>query len=390
MFEIPKSVKNLMNVIRKNGYEAYIVGGCVRDMLLCRTPSDFDVTTSAMPKEILGMFERTVSVGIKHGTVGVVTQDGVVEVTTFRSDGDYNDCRRPESVKFVRSLKEDLARRDFTVNAMAYSDSTGLIDCFGGREDIKNRILRTVGEPKTRFSEDALRILRLFRFACTLGFTPEESTLKAAVEDAYLLEHISRERIYEELSKASLSEYVGELEPLIKSGGLNFLGICGCAPLNKIGKLSSNRCLRLFALLNLCDCEDIVNVSVSLKAPKKFSDYCAVLLNLIAKDFPTDKTDIKEMLNISSPEMFEDYLEYERIILERNTDSVAEMKREIERNGEPYRISDLAVSGNDVKKLGFKGTEIGAVLEKIRKTAVIDPKLNQNEYLLQLAKELTE
>lgn len=390
MFEIPKSVKNLMNVIRRNGYEAYIVGGCVRDMLLCRTPSDFDVTTSAMPDEITDMFDRTVAVGKKHGTVGVITESGIIEVTTFRSDGDYNDFRRPESVKFVRSLKEDLARRDFTVNAMAYSDSTGLVDCFGGRDDIKNRILRTVGDPKTRFGEDALRILRLFRFACTLGFNPEKNTLKAATEDAYLLKNISRERIYEELSKASLGEYVGELEPLIKSGGLNFLGICGCAALNKIGKLPSNRCLRLFALLNLCGCGDIVKTAVSLKAPKKFSDYCAVLLKLISMDFPIDKAMVKEMLNISSPEIFEDYLEYERIILERNTDSAVGMKREVEQNGEPYRISDLVISGNDVKKSGFKGAEIGAVLEKIRKAAVKDPKLDQNDYLLQLAKELTE
>ena len=184
---IPQPASQIIKTLSAHGYEAYVVGGCVRDMLMDITPHDYEITTSASPEIILSLFEKTVPTGIKHGTVTVINSGFAAEVTTYRTDGEYSDHRRPERVTFVKSLKEDLARRDFTVNAIAYNENEGIKDFFGGREDIINKILRAVGEPKKRFCEDALRILRLFRFASVLEFTPEEATLKNALKCAPLL-----------------------------------------------------------------------------------------------------------------------------------------------------------------------------------------------------------
>ncbi len=182
MFKIPQNALLVINRLTQNGYKAYIVGGCVRDILLDKTPHDFDITTNAKPNEIISLFEKTVPTGIKHGTVTVILRDEPIEVTTFRTDRDYTDNRRPDNVTFVDDLKEDLARRDFTVNALAYNKTEGLKDFFGGQDDLQNKILRAVGNPEKRFREDALRILRLFRFASTLGFSIEEQTLNDAIK----------------------------------------------------------------------------------------------------------------------------------------------------------------------------------------------------------------
>ena len=179
MLFIPPEIEFIIDRLENNGFEAYLVGGCVRDMLMGIPPHDYDITTSAEPEITLSLFPKTVPTGIKHGTVTVLNKGFAAEVTTYRSDGEYGDHRRPESVTFVKSLKEDLARRDFTVNAIAYNENEGIKDFFGGKEDINNKILRAVGNPEKRFTEDALRILRLFRFASILGFTPEKGKLSA-------------------------------------------------------------------------------------------------------------------------------------------------------------------------------------------------------------------
>jgi len=206
MFEIPQAQEFIINRLAQNGHKAYIVGGCVRDILLGKTPDDYDITTSATPQEIITLFEKTIPTGIKHGTVTVVVDGTAVEVTTFRTENGYTDNRRPDEVNFVSDIKEDLSRRDFTINAMAYNKQEGLIDLFDGRADLENKILRTVGNSEKRFKEDALRILRLFRFASVLGFQIEESTLHSAIENAHLLENVSRERIFTELKKAIKGE----------------------------------------------------------------------------------------------------------------------------------------------------------------------------------------
>lgn len=209
--ELPKQVKQIINTLQEHGYEAYAVGGCVRDAMLGKQPQDWDITTSALPKQVKSLFRRTVDTGIQHGTVTVLLDKEGFEVTTYRVDGAYEDGRHPTEVSFTASLTEDLRRRDFTINAMAYNETEGLVDLFSGAEDLEQGIIRCVGVAKERFSEDALRILRAFRFSAQLDFSIEEETLSAATELAGTLKKISAERIYAELTKLLLSEHPGRL-----------------------------------------------------------------------------------------------------------------------------------------------------------------------------------
>lgn len=203
---IPKNVRTIIDKLQDEGYEAYAVGGCVRDSYLGLTPSDWDITTNALPSEVKSLFRRTVDIGIEHGTVKIMMGDDGYEVTTYRIDGEYEDSRHPKEVTFTRELSEDLRRRDFTINAMAYSEKTGIIDLFGGIEDLKAGIIRAVGDPKERFMEDALRILRALRFSARFGYEIEENTKEAIREFAPNLANISAERIREELEKLLLSD----------------------------------------------------------------------------------------------------------------------------------------------------------------------------------------
>ncbi|MBR5290579.1 MAG: CCA tRNA nucleotidyltransferase, partial [Erysipelotrichaceae bacterium] len=198
---LPSKVKFIIDTIRQAGYEAYAVGGCVRDSILGREPDDWDITTSATPMQVKELFRRTIDTGIQHGTVTVMLDKDGFEVTTYRIDGKYEDSRHPKEVIFTPSLEEDLKRRDFTINAMAYNEEDGIIDLFGGMEDIKNKRICCVGDPMERFSEDALRIMRAVRFSAQLGYTIEKSTAAAIKELAPTLQNISAERIQVELVK---------------------------------------------------------------------------------------------------------------------------------------------------------------------------------------------
>ena len=201
VFEIPQKVEIIINILEKAGYEAYAVGGCVRDALLGRTPNDWDITTSAKPEQVKALFHRTVDTGIAHGTVTVLLEKEGFEVTTYRVDGEYEDGRHPKEVTFTACLEEDLKRRDFTINAMAYNEKEGLVDPFGGQADLQSGIVRAVGVPRQRFTEDALRILRLYRFAARFGFAIDPPTAQAAQELCAHLDCVSVERIEEELAK---------------------------------------------------------------------------------------------------------------------------------------------------------------------------------------------
>ena len=203
---IPEQVNSILESLQKAGYEAYVVGGCVRDALLGREPHDWDITTSALPTEVKNVFPRTVDTGLQHGTVTVLCGGTGYEVTTFRVDGVYEDGRHPKEVTFTPSLKEDLRRRDFTINAMAYNNASGLVDLFGGQQDLENGVVRAVGDPVQRFTEDALRIMRAIRFSAQLGYEIEPGTLKAAEILAPNLQKISSERIREELEKTLVSD----------------------------------------------------------------------------------------------------------------------------------------------------------------------------------------
>lgn len=232
--DMPKNVDTAINLLQSAGFEAYAVGGCVRDSLLGKTPNDWDITTSAKPEDMKSVFAdfHCIDTGIKHGTVTVVIDGEPLEITTFRLDGEYEDNRHPKSVTFTADLGADLGRRDFTVNAMAYSKMTGTVDLFGGQNDLKNKIIRCVGDPDRRFNEDALRILRALRFASALDFEIEEKTAQSLLKNRALLGNISEERIAKELLKLVcgkgakriltdfapvLFEILPELQPMYKN-----------------------------------------------------------------------------------------------------------------------------------------------------------------------------
>jgi tRNA nucleotidyltransferase (CCA-adding enzyme) len=215
---MPEKVKYIIEMLQQHGFEAYAVGGCVRDMLLGREPEDWDITTSATPEEVKKIFRRTVDTGIQHGTVTILLDKDHYEVTTYRLDGAYEDNRHPKEVTFTASLTEDLKRRDFTINAMAFNEQEGIIDLFHGMEDLNDGFIRCVGSPEERFDEDALRILRAVRFSAQLNFRIEENTLKAVKEKVELLKNISAERIRVELTKLLISNHPDRLRVLYESG----------------------------------------------------------------------------------------------------------------------------------------------------------------------------
>lgn len=382
MLFLPSNTEYIIETLQKNGYEAYAVGGCVRDMLNGDTPHDFDITTSAEPEAVISLFEKTVPTGIKHGTVTVIINGVPNEVTTYRTDGEYRDHRRPDSVIFVKSLREDLARRDFTVNAMAYNKNDGLKDFFGGKQDIQNRILRAVGEPERRFYEDALRILRLFRFSSVLGFNIEENTLKAALEYAPTLKSVSAERIYSELLKTLCGKNPAALKPLTDIGGLGFLGV-NTSPDYGILPLLGSADTKLFAFL-YSGGADVTAALDFLRVPNKTKKAARDMLTLLNMPFPKTKPEIKEMLYLTSPVSVENYFDYKAAYGE----NARNMLSEIIENAEPYKISDLKIRGEDLKKLGIRGRETGEMLEALRKYVIPDPTLNTKSRLLEEIKNL--
>ncbi len=370
MFKIPPKIEYVLNTLAKNGWDSYIVGGCVRDILLGVTPHDYDVTTSATPNEIISAFPHTVPTGIKHGTVTVLVEGEPIEVTAFRSDGDYLDSRHPENVKFVRNLSEDLSRRDFTVNAMAYNHSNGLCDLFDGQKDLENKILKAVGEPEKRFTEDALRILRLFRFASTLNFEIDKNTFNAAIKCAYLIEKVSVERIMTELKSAAAGKNFKVIKPLIDCGGLMFLGLNACPDFEKISKHRENQNLCLYLLFD-------GNITANLKLSNSEKDYINGINKLKTLPLPKTKADIKQCLALTSEKITRDYLSLYEIDLTPLDEIIS--------GREPYLIGHLKITGNDLIKLGFKGEEIGDILKQMQNIVITDPTQNTKARLLRFS-----
>ena len=381
-FDLPQSITSTLDTLLKNGHKAYIVGGCVRDLLCGKTPHDYDITTSALPHEIQNLFKKTIATGIKHGTITVITDDTPIEVTTFRTESVYNDSRHPESVNFVRDVKDDLARRDFTVNAMCYNDREGLIDLFGGANDIKQNVLRSVGDAQTRFMEDALRILRLFRFAATMEFDIEKQTFDAALNCAHLLKNISAERIFTELKKAAQGNNVSVISPLLKTNALSNYRISN-NNLDKIKNLGSNECLRTFALLYLTT-TNLNETLDSLKCSNSFKDYCSKMAHLIKNGINDDKPGIKRALNYADFDIVCDCLTYLSVILNTDVSNHKNLLAQIKENSEPYKISHLDISGKEITALGFSGKQVGEKLDFLLEQVTLNPSLNNREKLLNL------
>ncbi len=381
-FNLPQKIEYVLDTLISNGHSAYIVGGCVRDLLCGKTPHDYDITTSALPSETQSLFDKTVATGIKHGTITVIIDGEQIEVTTFRTESSYNDNRHPESVDFVRDVSEDLARRDFTVNAMCYNTHEGLIDLFGGQEDIKNKILKAVGDAKTRFCEDALRILRLFRFAATLEFIIEKSTFDAAIECAPLLKNISAERIFTELQKAAMGNNTAVLSSLFKIDAFENYSL-KIADLSSILKLEKSNNLRTFALFNLTSI-NLQNTLDSFKCSNSFKDYCLKMNYLSQNIIKNNKISVKNALNYADYDIVCDALLYYHDILNIDISGHKALLDEIIKSGEPYKISHLDITGNDIISLGFDGKQVGKKLEFLLNEVIKNPDLNTREKLLNL------
>lgn len=379
---LPKYVKDSLITIENAGFEAWCVGGAVRDLIMGLTPSDYDITTNAEPEVIMSIFPKTVATGIKHGTVTVVTNNGNIEVTTYRTEGQYTDHRSPDNVDFVKNIDEDVKRRDFTVNAILYNPKKGFYDSQNGVLDIENKILRCIGQPHERFTEDALRILRLFRFSAQLGFEIEKDTLDYALELSYLLKNISVERIFTELKRAITSKNPEALNPLLKSGALAFLGISTNEIPIIIRHLTSDFPLR-FAVFCHKNNYNALNILKYLKADNQAIENVKIYTELFNSQMPKFKSDIKRMLNISSVEHLNNIFDY-YALFEINTNSLHRYLNEIIENNEPYLIKDLAINGNDLIKLGYSGQKIGEILEKLLEAVIDNPQYNTKEKLVNL------
>lgn len=380
MFKLPQNVVKIIDTIEGAGYTAWCVGGCVRDMLMGKTPSDYDIASSAPCEEIQRLFLKTIPTGIKHGTVTVILDSEPYEVTRYRVDGEYNDNRHPENVNFTSDFSLDLSRRDFTVNAVGYNEKRGICDLYGGKADIEKKIIRAVGNPTERFLEDALRIIRAIRFSSVLEFSIEGDTLNAIKTHANLLENIASERVTVELLKALAGKKPSILGVLIKSGGLSSFGISGKADWSTLDRLPKNSLLRLAALVKMCDC-DINNIQSKLRFSNKQKTELLGYFEIL---------DLKE-LTPKNLKPFAKSVGYNNLVIaveaygvlnnEDVKDNANKIQLAAERN-EPYSIEMLDISGNEIKALGFSGSDIGVVQRKLLNIVLDDPKLNTKEKLV--------
>lgn len=384
---LPDYVKTIIKTLEKNGYKGYAVGGCVRDMIIGKIPHDYDVATDALPEAVEAMFERTIPTGIKHGTVTVLSAGFPIEVTTFRTESGYTDSRRPDSVNFVSDIKDDLSRRDFTVNAIAYNDDDGLIDPFGGCGDIDKRLLRAVGEPNLRFSEDALRILRLFRFSSQFGFTPECNTLDAAFNLSEGLKKISRERIASELLKAVCGDNPDALLPLLNHNALDFLGLSAPLSLAPLSKLKPEENIRLSAFTILCNA-DVESFSHELKLSNNLRNYLTSLTSLYNSPPKINRPDIKLAMHLYGGDRTSDYFRINEALNGIPTNEALELISDIITTQEPYTLSMLAVNGNMLSEIGIHGKDIGDALNHLLEAVINTPSLNTKEKLLEIAAKL--
>lgn len=441
--QLDKGSLHIIQTLQNNGHEAYLVGGSVRNALLSGNPTDFDITTSAEPEVLMALFPHTVPTGLEHGTVTVILDHIPYEVTTYRTEGEYIDRRHPTSVQFVRELAEDLKRRDFTINAMAFDPVTGyLVDHFGGQADLKSRLIRAVGNPSERFTEDALRIIRGIRFAAQLDFNIEAETFKAMGELSRLLIHISQERIWSELTRILLTERpsVG-IELLLYSGALQVIlpellpmaGFQQFSPyhdrnvfLHTMQVLDNTRPylpLRLAALFH--DAGKPATFSMDEEGKGHFYGHEAlsvdlardIMIRLKVDNRTREQTLLLIRKHMTSLDMKKP-VKIKRLIREFGKDDIElffEFKqadhsgkaggdtasakflqlrdkvRQIITDNEPLTLSDLAIRGQDLLQLGFpRGPIMGRVLDELLEEVLANPELNDPDTLRQRALQLKE
>jgi len=380
MISYPENVKKIAKILAEAGFVAYAVGGCVRDSIMGKAPNDWDMTTSAHPEDMIRIFNaagvRTVPTGLKHGTVTVLLGGEAFECTTFRIDGSYTDSRHPDSVTFTPDVSEDLKRRDFTVNAMAGNPlcDDGVVDLFGGKNDIENKIIRCVGDPETRFSEDALRILRAVRFATTLDFSIDESTKKAARTMSGGLSSVSIERKIAELKKILLSDNAERGIALLFELGLQKyihkdLNL-PCIPLNTLPRSFT---LRMAALLGIEKAPALSSLKLSRQEEKEIKLMCGgTYKNELCE--ANARYLIAKLGNCA-----------EGAALLRGNAQLASLIG-AERLKRPcVSIAQLPISGNDVISLGIPPRHVGNIMEELLIAVIADPELCKKEVLLNMA-----
>lgn len=437
--ELPRKVIMIINNLQLHGYEAFAVGGCVRDSILCRKPEDWDITTSAKPEQVKRIFRRTVDTGIEHGTVTVLIGKDGFEVTTYRVDGLYEDGRHPKEVTFTSRLEEDLKRRDFTINAMAYNDDERLVDAFGGMRDLNYHLIRCVGDPKERFSEDALRILRAVRFSAQLAFPIEPETAEAIKSLAPNLEKISAERIQAELVKLLVSDHPERIQDACELGITkvvlpewdDMVGVKQNTPHHKydvaahtvhaLQNVKNDKVLRLTMLFHdmgkpVMKTTDengrdhfkghaIASEQIAKTVMKRLkfdNDTIRKVTKLVAyHDYRMEPTgaNVRRAMHEIGVELFPYYLavrladtkaqsSYERRGKLENIIQIRELYRNALRNKECVTLKDLAVTGTDLINLGIApGKKLGTLLNELLDIVIEDPAWNQKGKLCDYVKE---
>jgi len=387
-WKVPPCVEQILAQLEQAGFEGYLVGGCVRDHLMGRQPHDYDITTNALPQQSIALFgeEKVIQTGLQHGTVTVRTPQGGVEVTTYRQDGIYTDHRRPDRVSFTRSLPQDLARRDFTVNAMAMDRRGNLVDPFGGRADLQEGLLRCVGEPGQRFEEDALRILRGLRFAARFGFAIEPQTAKAMNEKKPLLAYVAAERIYTELCGLLTGPYWTEVLdrhlPVLRAV---LPELSSVSHLCRWGALPQQLSLRFAALLAEGTKEEAEGVLSRLKAPKSLQKEVLLLVESFSVPCPADRGAVHGQMARLGAQGFSNLLALWQAA-GHPVDPLYELQQQLLGEGACLSLKELAVTGADLMALGYRGVEVGQLLNHLFEQVVGEQLPNNKEILLKSIK----
>ena len=409
--DMPEAVRNIIHTIEEHGFKAYAVGGCIRDSILGRTPDDWDITTSAVPQQVKSFFRRTIDTGIVHGTVTVMVDKTGYEVTTYRIDGEYEDGRHPKSVEFSDRLVDDLCRRDFTINAMAYNETDGFVDEFDGLGDLNAKIIRCVGEPKLRFTEDALRMMRAIRFSAQLGFTIHADTWNAIRELAPSISKISMERVHVELGKTLMSAHPDYVAKYSEAGLFEpILPVIDNALKSRYNKkilailryVPDNIYLRYAALFITSTPDEAAMTLRALKMDNKTIETVSKLVELSKIDIDETEPAVRAALNKYGRDFLPLWHELMMAVIQASEDitgisnpakikhllTLKRLATDILARGDCFTIKDLDISGNDLIEYGLQGHEIGDTLKALLDIVIENPKLNDKATLIAMIEHI--
>ena len=391
MWKLPAGAEFVLKRLYGAGFQAYVVGGCVRDTLLGRTPKDWDICTNALPHEMQRVFAdcHVIETGLQHGTLTVMHHHEPFEVTTFRVDGEYTDHRHPDEVVFVSDVREDLSRRDFTVNAMAWSPETGVVDAFGGQEDLQRQLIRCVGKPEKRFDEDALRIMRALRFAAVYGFSIDLATDAAIHALAHTLVGVAAERIRVELQKLLCGEGAGDIlrayPDVLRVIMPQLAKVDWPSTVAAVEKAPATEILRLALLLHQLTPTDAKDVLVSLKPDNFTRDRVLLLVTNHAYAFQPTRHNLLTALSLFGEEVVRQLLAVRQAKGE-DADELSAVLEAVLADGVCFNVKDMAVGGRDLMALGAKGKAVGECLSHLLALLIAEKLPNDRDALLAAAK----